>query len=168
MYNKLNALVGLESKMIKVLTAWNFRARECRSELVRTMPSAAENLKEEAVRSKATITGDEVLGKARQGRRAWNFRASECRAELVRAMPSAAENLKEVALRHRTCLKYPLNSCKFVRPSRSPFSKRIALVSIREIRGHIKISRGQQKIRALYAIFSPEKPVNPALISLTP
>ena len=48
--------------MIEVLTAWNFRASECRVELVRTMPSAAENLTEEAVRSEATVTGDEVLG----------------------------------------------------------------------------------------------------------
>ena len=51
--------------MIEVLTAWNFRASECRVELVRTMPSAAENLTEEAVRSEATVTGDEVLGKRR-------------------------------------------------------------------------------------------------------
>ena len=48
----------------------NFRASERRAELVRAMPSAAENLKA-------------------------NFRASECRAELVRAMPSAAENVKK-------------------------------------------------------------------------
>ena len=48
--------------MTKVLSAWNFRARECRSELVRTMPSAAENLKEEAVRSEAMVTGYAVPG----------------------------------------------------------------------------------------------------------
>ena len=30
--------------------AWNFRASERRAELVRAMPSAAENLKEEALR----------------------------------------------------------------------------------------------------------------------
>ena len=41
----------------------NFRASERRAELVRAMPSAAENLKA-------------------------NFRASERRAELIRAMPS--------------------------------------------------------------------------------
>ena len=50
-----------------------FRASECRAELVRAMPSAAENLKA-------------------------NFRASECRAELVRAMPSAAENIKKTSV----------------------------------------------------------------------
>ena len=48
--------------MIEVLTAWNFRASECRVELVRTMPSAAENLTEEAVRSEATVTEDFVPG----------------------------------------------------------------------------------------------------------
>ena len=52
------------------VSAWNFRANERRAELVRAMPSAAENLKA-------------------------NFRANERRAELVRAMPSAAENLEE-------------------------------------------------------------------------
>ena len=55
-------MVELEINMIKVLTAWNFRASERRSELVRAMPSAAENLEEEAVQSEATVTGDEVLG----------------------------------------------------------------------------------------------------------
>ena len=85
--------------MIKVLTAWNFRARERRAELVRTMPSAAENLKEEAVQSEAIVTGDEVLGVDCCKGSAWNFRANERRAELVRAMPSAAENLKEEAVR---------------------------------------------------------------------
>ena len=40
----------------------NFRASECRVELVRAMPSAAENLEEEAVQSEAMVTGDEVLG----------------------------------------------------------------------------------------------------------
>ena len=53
--------------------AANFRASECRAELVRAMPSAAENIKA-------------------------NFRASECRAELVRAMPSAAENIKKTSV----------------------------------------------------------------------
>ncbi len=44
------------------LSAWNFRASECRAELVRAMPSAAENLEEEALQSVATITGYEVPG----------------------------------------------------------------------------------------------------------
>ena len=42
--------------------AWDFRASERRAELVRAMPSAAENLEEEAVQSEAMVTGDEVLG----------------------------------------------------------------------------------------------------------
>ena len=52
----------------------NFRASECRAELVRAMPSAAENLKA-------------------------NFRASERRAELVQVMPSAAEIIELVKIR---------------------------------------------------------------------
>ena len=55
-------MVELEINMIKVLTAWNFRASERRAELVRVMPSAAENLEEEAVQSEAIVTGHEVLG----------------------------------------------------------------------------------------------------------
>ena len=85
-----------------VLSAWNFRASERRAELVRAMPSAAENLKEEALQSEAIVTGHAVSGSTRTARCAWIFRASERRAELVRAMPSAAENLKEEALRRRT------------------------------------------------------------------
>ena len=57
--------------MTKVLSAWNFRANERRAELVRAMPSAAENLKEEAVRSEATVTGDEVLGESNRESSAW-------------------------------------------------------------------------------------------------
>ena len=34
--------------VLYALSAWNFRASECRAELVRAMPSAAENLEEEA------------------------------------------------------------------------------------------------------------------------
>ena len=68
------------------------------------MPSAAENLEEEALQKRSfLVTGYAVPGYVWQVRCAWNFRASERRAELVRAMPSAAENLEEVALRHRTC-----------------------------------------------------------------
>ena len=43
-------------------SAWNFRASERRAELVRAMPSAAENLEEVALQSVAIVTGDEVLG----------------------------------------------------------------------------------------------------------
>ena len=46
-------------------SAWNFRASERRAELVRAMPSAAENLEEEALQSEAMVTGDEVLGRKR-------------------------------------------------------------------------------------------------------
>ena len=49
----------------------NFRASECRAELVRAMPSAAENLEEEAVQSAAIVTGDEVLGIGYCYRPAW-------------------------------------------------------------------------------------------------
>ena len=104
--------VQFVGKKISLRTsAWNFRASECRVELVRAMPSAAEKLEEEAVQSEAMVTGYEVLGRSDCIDSAWNFRASERRAELVRAMPSAAENLEEVALRHRTCLNHPPPHC---------------------------------------------------------
>ena len=44
-------------------SAWNFRASESRAELVRAMPSAAENLKEEALQSVAMVTGYAVPGR---------------------------------------------------------------------------------------------------------
>ena len=47
-----NILRIMKNILLKVvlyaLSAWNFRASECRAELVRAMPSAAENLEEEA------------------------------------------------------------------------------------------------------------------------
>ena len=66
----------------------NFRASECRAELVRAMPSAAENLKAIFVQASA-IELAHIAERSRKSQS--NFRASECRAELVRAMPSAAE-----------------------------------------------------------------------------
>ena len=42
--------------------AWNFRASERRAELVRAMPSAAENLEEVALQSEAMVTGYAVPG----------------------------------------------------------------------------------------------------------
>ena len=99
-----------------------------------------------ALQSEAMVTGYAVPGKVRRERRAWK------------------------ALRHRTCPKHPpLHCISEIRATEQvaifPIEKE-KFVSIRAIRGHIKISRGQQKIRALYANFSPEKPVNPALIPL--
>ena len=47
------------------------------------MPSAAENLEEEALQSDAMVTGDEVLGKGYCNGSAWK------------------------AVRHRTCLNHP-------------------------------------------------------------
>ena len=52
-------------------SAWNFRASERRAELVRAMPSAAENLEEVALQSVAIVTGDEVLGRTMLERCAW-------------------------------------------------------------------------------------------------
>ena len=67
----------------------NFRARECRAELVRAMPSATENVKKFTRNILNYINGD-LVGRTNLT----NFRASERRAEFIRAMPSAAENLK--------------------------------------------------------------------------
>ena len=53
------------------LSAWNFRASECRAELVRTMPNAAENLEEEALQSVAIVTGYEVPGRNCCSNSAW-------------------------------------------------------------------------------------------------
>ena len=107
------------------------------------MPSAAENLEEEAVQSEAMVTGYEVLGRSDCIDSAWNFRASERRAELVRAMPSAAENLEEVAVRHRTCPKHPpflalVTICATDPVAIYPLQ---LFVSIRAIRGQKKNSQ---------------------------
>ena len=106
--------------MIKVLSAWNFRASERRAELVRAMPSAAENLEEEAVRSEATVTGYEVPGSSNCNDSAWK------------------------AVRHRTCLNHPTSSlhwCRLVRPTRSPFNPLQLFVFICAIRGQKNISQ---------------------------
>ena len=58
-------------------SAWNFRASERRAELVRAMPSAAENLEEVALQSVAIVTGDEVLGRTMLERCAWKALQSE-------------------------------------------------------------------------------------------
>ena len=90
---------------------------ELRAELVRAMPSAAENIKKTSVGNERLCKASvELCVKCLQGTNALheyerlpmnyfflptnftNFRTSECRAELVRAMPSAAENVKKFTL----------------------------------------------------------------------
>ena len=72
------------------LSAWNFRASECRAELVRTMPNAAENLEEEALQSVAIVTGYEVPGRNCCCNSAWKavrlWRCIKCRS--CRVVPS--------------------------------------------------------------------------------